>query len=154
MKTKTSYLTPLFVVLTALFFVASPAMAKDKKDKGKVKCQMEFNLKSWSALYKQGKGSGTITCNNGQSAAVKIKTHGGGITFGKDKIINGHGSFSKVHDIHELFGGYAESEAHAGAKKSATAKAIWNGDIGLTLTGTGKGWDLGFDFGQFKITPK
>ena len=46
------------------------------------------------------------------------------------------------------------TEAHAGASSSAGAHAMWNGDISLTLSGTGKGWDLGFDFGKFKISPK
>ena len=74
------------------------------------------------------------------------------MTFGKSSIA-GDGTFSKVKDIKELFGGYAESEAHAGASGSANAKALWNGDILLTLSGTGEGWDLGFSFGKFKISP-
>jgi len=133
------------------------ASAADKKNEGKgdgkTACRMTFSLKSWSVFYKSGKGQGNITCDNGQSAAVKIRTHGGGVTFGENKI-SGDGTFSPVKDIKDLFGGYAESEAHAGASKSSNAKALWNGDILLSLSGTGEGWDLGFSFGKFSISPK
>jgi hypothetical protein len=152
MKTKILFVGGLTAAILA--FPPSDALSADKKgkDEGKTECRMSFNLKSWSVFYKSGKGKGTIHCDNGQSANVKIRTHGGGVTFGKNEIA-GDGTFSKVKDIKELFGGYAESEAHAGASGSANAKALWNGDILLTLSGTGEGWDLGFSFGKFKITP-
>jgi len=113
---------------------------------------MEFELNSWSIFYKSGKGHGNITCDNGQKSAINIRTHGGGLTFGKSKILNGRGTFSKVSDIRDLFGGYAESEAHAGASESADAHAMWKGDVALAISGTGKGWNLGVNFGKFKIT--
>ncbi len=138
----------VFVIMGLVFFHCSSV----KADLPETKCHLNFDLKSWSIFYKSGKGSGVITCDNGQSANVRIKTKGGGITFGKSKIVGGQGTFSKVHDIEELFGNYATSEAHAGASGSAVAQAMWKGDVGLTLSGTGKGWNLGFDFGNFKIT--
>lgn len=116
------------------------------------KCHLNFNLESWSAFYKSGKGVGTVTCDNGQRANVKIRTHGGGVSFGKSKVVNGHGSFSKVDKIDEVFGSYAASEAHAGAKGSAEAKAMWKGNVGLSLSGIGEGWNVGFAFGSFKVT--
>jgi hypothetical protein len=125
---------------------------KEGKESGKTECRLDFTLKSWSVFYKSGKGSGNISCDNGQSAKVKIRSHGGGLSFGENEI-SGNGTFSKVRDIKELYGGYAESGAHAGASSSADSKAMWNGDILLTLNGTGKGWDLGFAFGKFKISP-
>jgi hypothetical protein len=124
----------------------------EKPDSG-IKCQMDFTLSSWSVLYKTGSGKGTVACDNGQSRDVTIKTHGGGVTFGKSKIVNGHGTFSKVQRMDELFGSYATSEAHAGAVGSADALAMTKGEVSLALSGTGKGFDLGVDFGQFKITP-
>lgn len=132
------------------------AVAKKHHDvpKGGTQCHMQFTLSSWSVLYKSGKGAGTITCENGESAAVQIRTQGGGVTFGKSQILNGHGTFTRVDDIHDLFGAYAESAAHAGASHAAEAHAIWNGDIGLAISGTGTGWDFGFNFGAFKITPR
>lgn len=138
------------ILISLLLCFPLIAVAKPKE----TKCQMDFTLKSWSVLYKSGKGSGTISCDNGQNAKVKIRAHGGGLTVGKSKIVNGVGHFSKVRDIDTLFGGYAEAEAHAGASKSAAAHAMWKGDVSLTLAGTGKGWDLGVNFGKFKITPR
>lgn len=114
---------------------------------------MSFNLSSWSVFYKTGKGMGKITCDNGQTASVGIKTHGGGVSFGTSKILDGRGVFSKVNSMEELYGSYATSEAHAGVSGSAEAKAMTKGDISLALSGTGKGFNLGFAFGKFKITP-
>jgi hypothetical protein len=153
MKAKILPVAGLTVLCLALLSPSVRSEDKKAKDDGKTACRMSFNLKSWSVFYKSGKGKGTIACDNGQSASVKIRTHGGGVSFGKNEI-EGDGTFSKVKDIKELYGGYAESEAHAGASGSANAKALWNGDILLTLSGTGKGWDLGFSFGKFKITPE
>lgn len=125
-----------------------------KSGKGKTHCELHFSMESWSVFYKSGKGKGVITCDNGQKREVAIRSHGGGISFGKSKIVNGHGSFSDVQDINKLFGGYAQSEAHAGASKSVGAQALWNGNVGLTLSGKGEGWDLGFALGKLKIEPK
>lgn len=116
-------------------------------------CKMTFNLKSWSVFYKSGRGSGTITCDNGQRAHVALRAQGGGLTFGKGKIVNGTATFSKVNRISELYGSYASAEAHGGAGKSGTAQALTKGEVSLTLSGTGHGVDIGFDFGRFKITP-
>ena len=129
--------------------VLSPAVAKEATS-----CEMKFDFVSTAAFYKKGKGEGTVTCDNGQSAEVKIKFKGGGLTFGKDEIVDGKGNFSEVADISELFGGYATAEASAGAQKSAAAQAMWKGDVSLSLTGLGKGVNVGFSFGKFKIMPK
>jgi len=114
-------------------------------------CRMDFTLSSWSVFYKSSKGEGTITCENGQTAAVKIRAKGGGITFGKSEIADGHGVFSEVGDISVLFGSYAEAQAHAGAEKSTGAHAMTKGKVSLALTGKGEGWNLGFAFGKFTI---
>lgn len=118
----------------------------------KMKCSMEFQLKSWSAFYKSGKGSGDVTCENGKKAKVSIRTKGGGITFGKNNII-GHGEFKNVERIQDIYGSYASAGAHAGAVKSASAQGLSKDDIDLDISGTGTGVDLGFDFGSFKISP-
>ena len=133
---------------------ASTLAAKNQEQEQKdrlVGCTMIFDLKSWSAFYKSTKGNGTITCDNGQSAKVKIKAKGGGITFGKSDVINGTGRFTGARRINELFGAYAQSEVHAGAGKSAAAQALTKGKISLALSGTGRGVDLGFAFGKFTI---
>src|SRR5262249_47923207 len=134
---------PILFLVCLLFVFPAAARAKDKdndKDVGKTECRLNFTLKSWSIFYKSGKGTGTITCDNGQTKSVRIRSHGGGVSFGENEI-KGNGTFSKVKDIKDLYGGYAESGAHAGASGSADSQAMWNGNILLTLSGTGKGWD-------------
>jgi hypothetical protein len=126
---------------------AKEEMAK----KGLIQCDMTFDLKGWSAFYKTAKGTGTITCSDGQKANVTVKSTGGGITFGKSEIANGTGHFSGARSIEELFGSYAQSEAHAGAGKSAAAQAMTKGEVSLALKGTGRGVDVGFAFGKFTI---
>jgi hypothetical protein len=128
--------------------------AEEAKNEGKaelVDCEMSFNLKGWSAFYKTASGAGTITCSNGQTARVKITATGGGITFGKPEIVGGTGRFTGARSISELFGAYAQSEAHAGAGKSADAQALTKGTLSLALAGTGRRIDIGFAFGKFTI---
>lgn len=141
-------------LLLGLFL--SPAAAKDKPSgsRAMVKCELTYSLKGWSAFYKTAKGEGTVTCDNGQSAPVTIKTKGGGLTFGKSEIIDGTGKFSEVKELREVFGSYASAGAHAGAVKSSGAMAMTKGEISLALAGTGRGIDIGIDFGKFTISPR
>ena len=120
-------------------------------EKAKVDCTMKFSMSGWSAFYKRASGTGTVTCNNGQTANVKLEARGGGLTAGKSSIENGSGEFSNVKNIDEIFGSYANSEAHAGAVKSSGAQAMTKGEVSLALAGTGRGWDLGISFGKFTI---
>ena len=113
-------------------------------------CRLTYDIKGWSFLYKTYKGSGTVSCENGQSARVAIKTHGGGLTVGKSEIA-GKGRFTEVRDISEVYGTYAEADAHAGITKSADARVLTKGEVSLTLSGTGRGVDLGIAFGAFQI---
>lgn len=115
-------------------------------------CKMQFTMSSWSVFYKSGKGDGVITCDNGQEAQVRLRTHGGGLTFGKNKTLNGHGTFSKTSSIKDLFGSYAAAEVHGGAGDSGGSQVLTKGDVSLALTDTGKGINVGIDFGSFKIT--
>lgn len=142
-------LAPL-ACITGLLLAASHAYAADPA--ATVKCEMKFTLKGWSALYKRASGTGTVTCSNGQTANVKLETRGGGLTAGKSSIENGHGEFSTVKDIEEIFGSYADAEAHAGAVKSSGARAMTKGEVSLALSGTGRGWDLGVALGKFTIS--
>src|SRR5262245_34103189 len=93
-------------------------LAPPVRAEGPIGCSMEFKLEGWSALYETASGSGTIKCSNGQTAKVSLSSKGGGVTFGKMKIVNGTGEFSKVADISELYGDYTFAEADAGAKKA------------------------------------
>lgn len=126
---------------------ASTAQAQEAT----VDCKMDFNLAGWAIIYKEASGAGTVTCSNGQSANVNISAKGGGLAAGKYEIDDGIGTFSKVKDISEIFGTYAQAEAQAGAVKTANAQALTKGEVSLGLTGTGRGWDLGVSFGGFTI---
>lgn len=116
-----------------------------------VECKLRFTMSGWSAFYKRADGTGTVTCSNGQSMAVKLQARGGGLTAGKSTIRNGVGEFSGVQSIDNVLGSYASAEAHAGAVKSAKGQVVTKGEISLALSGTGDGWDLGIAFGKFTI---
>jgi hypothetical protein len=132
--------------------IFSPAVLGQAQGVAKVKCEMSFSMKGWSAFYKTSSGTGTIKCSNGQSTSVKLSAKGGGITVGKSSIEDGHGEFSAVHSIDEVIGTYASAEAHAGAVKSAKAQVMTKGEVSLALSGKGRGWDLGIAFGKLSIT--
>lgn len=139
--------TGVLAAMALLFGVQGTAAAA-------IDCEMDFNMSGWSAFYKTASGSGTIHCNNGQSMKVKIRTKGGGITFGKQRIDNGRGKFSEVRNIKDLLGTYASGGAHAGAVKSSAAGVVTKGDVSLALAGTGEGVDIGIDFGKFVISER
>jgi hypothetical protein len=126
--------------------VMSPAHAD-------IDCHMRFYLSGWSAFYKTASGGGTVTCSNGQSMRVHIRAKGGGLTFGKTEIDDGHGAFTGVYNIHEVLGHYATAEAHAGAQASADSQVLTKGNVSLALSGKGRGWNLGIAFGAFIIEP-
>jgi len=129
-----------------LLVMATPAHALTR-------CQLEYSLDGWSVFYKEATGEGVIECDNGQRARVDLETRGGGITFGRSKIVGGLGDFSPVVGIEDLFGDYADAQAHAGMGVSAQAHVVTKGPVSLTLSGRGNGVDLGFAFGRFTITP-
>lgn len=135
----------------ALLVAVGIAFAADAGSTG-VKCTMSFTLKGSSMFYKKADGQGTITCNNGESAAVKITLRGGGLTFGKTEIREGEGRFSAVTGIDQIFGAYVAAEAQAGIDKAAQAAAYTKGDISLALTGKGVGKTLGFAFGKLELS--
>ena len=139
---------------TILALVALLAVPHSAEASASVKCKMTFKISGWSVIYKSSDGTGHITCSNGQSMNVKLKAHGGGLTVGKSTIDNGQGDFSAVNNINELLGTYASAEAQAGAVKSAKAQVVTKGEVSLSLSGTGSGWDLGVALGSFEISRK
>ena len=146
---------PLVVLgFGALSGAAAQAGKAGEKDKAPVKCEMTFNLKGWSALYKKAEGTGTITCDNGESAEVAIRVRGGGLTVGKSEILEGRGTFSGVKSLAETLGAYAAGSAHASAVKGGEAAVYTKGEVSLALAGSGRGWDVGVDFGKFTISRK
>jgi hypothetical protein len=137
------------VALSCALLLAAVAMPASAG--GPITCKLTFNLAGWSVFYKTASGTGTVTCDNGQSMPVRIRAKGGGLTVGKSRIDNGSGEFSGVFNINDVLGAYASSEAHAGAAKSAKAMAMTKGSVSLALAGKGEGWDLGIAFGKFVI---
>ncbi len=135
------------VLAVLLVVVAAPASAATTR------CTMTFSLKEWSALYKKAEGRGVVSCDNGQTADVILEARGGGLSAGKGEIRDGHGKFSEVSDIHEVFGSYAQGDASAGAVRNAEATVLSKGNVTLGLDGKGTGWELGISFGKFTITP-
>jgi hypothetical protein len=134
------------VAMMSIFALAQSAWAASTT------CKMTYSLAGWSAIYSTASGSGTITCDNGQSARSSLRAKGGGLTAGKSKITNGSGTFSDVADISELFGSYASADVHAGMVDSSAAQVVTKGTVSLAFAGTGKGIDLGVAFGEFVIT--
>lgn len=118
-----------------------------------LKCKMHFNLSGWSAIYKTASGKGIVYCTNGKRMHVKISVKGGGLTAGKYKLTNGHGTFSGVKKISDVLGSYASASAHAGVVNSARAIALTKGPVSLAISGHGKGWDIGAGFSSFTISP-
>jgi hypothetical protein len=138
------------VLLLAIVGVSQPAPASAAAN---IKCTLKFTMKSWSAFYKTADGAGTVKCDNGRSVKVSLSAKGGGLTVGKSSIDEGHGEFSAISSVEELFGTYVAAEAHAGAVKSAGAQVMTKGEVSLALSGTGRGVDLGVVFGAFTISP-
>lgn len=128
--------------LTAMFAV--PAHADTV-------CRLNFNMSGWSFFYRTAEGTGTISCENGETANVSVWSKGGGVTFGRSRIKDGTGRFTEVNSIDDLFGTYVQGEAHAGAGNSSKASAMTKGTVSLSITGKGKGVDLGISFGKFVI---
>lgn len=133
------------VVMFAVAVIAAVPMQAGTK------CEMTFTMSGWSAFYKTSSGTGTIKCDNGEKARVKLSAKGGGITFGRSKIKDAIGKFTEVDSISDLFGSYGQGEAHAGAGKSAKASVVTKGDISLAIAGKGTGVDVGIAFGKFTI---
>jgi hypothetical protein len=134
-----------------VFALASSSLFSATAQAAAVDCKLRFTMSGWSVFYKRADGTGTITCNNGQSMSVKLSARGGGLSAGKSTIRDGVGEFSGVQSIDDVLGSYASAEAHAGAVKSAKGQVVTKGEVSLALSGTGDGWDIGIAFGKFTI---
>ncbi len=145
----------IFAGIGVLLFAGVPALAGSNTahEAKEIACRLHFSLSGWSIFYKTASGQGVIKCSNGQSLRVHIRVKGGGLSVGKSTIDDGHGRFTGVYNIDETLGHYAFSQAHAGAVKSSAAMALTKGPVSLALSGLGRGWDLGVDFGAFIIEP-
>lgn len=118
-----------------------------------IECRLRYDLEGWSFVYKHARGTGRITCSNGAASQVQIVAHGGGPTIGTQRVTEGKGVFSAVRDIEELYGTYAEADAHAGAGGAVDARVLVKGNVSLSLAGRGQGVGIGIAFGSFRIAP-
>lgn len=150
---KQTFGTAALALACALTLTALP-MNQARADDATVKCDLTFNLQGWSIIYKHAEGTGTVTCNNGQSSRVQIRVVGGGLTAGKYRITNGKGEISKVRSISDIYGDYVQAGAEAGVVKSANAQVLTKGTTSLAISGTGEGMNLGVSVGKFTITPQ
>src|SRR5258708_8472572 len=138
------------VVALVLILAAAPAASAQSL----TTCRMNYALKGWSLAIKSAQGEGTITCDNGQQANVKITAKGAGLSAGKYEIRDGHGKFSQVSDISELFGSYAAASASAGVEKEAGGLAMTKGNVSLAIAATATPSDLTFSPQHFPLTPR
>ena len=116
-------------------------------------CKVTYGLEGWSVAYKTARGTGTITCADGQSMNVRIVTHGGGLTVGTQGVKNGTGRFSQTVKVEDLLRTYIEVTGHAGlgANKASEARAMFAGTKRLSLAGNGSGVGLGLAVGAFVL---
>lgn len=139
--------------LLALLIAAAAAMPAFAAERD-LTCSLEFTAKSWSAIYMQTEGSGTVTCKDGSSMKVNIGAKGVGITAGKWTITDGSGKFTHVRKIADVLGTYAALSLDAGAQKSGTAQVLTKGKVSLAVNGTGDGFDVGVAVSSVKISKK
>jgi hypothetical protein len=139
------------LVLAALLAGASLGYTGSAQAAGEISCRMTFEMHGWSVFYKRADGSGSVSCSNGQHMRVHLRSRGGGLTAGKYNI-EGVGKFSGIFNIDSILGTYVTGGAHAGAENTALGTVMTKGSVSLALKGTGKGWNLGVDFGKFTIS--
>jgi hypothetical protein len=136
-----------FCVLTT-FTALAPVHAAQAT----TKCEMDFTLKGWSAVYKTASGHGSVTCDNGQTAEVHLSIKGAGLTAGKSEVRDGHAKFSQVSDVKELYGNYVAGGATVGVVKSGETQVMTKGEVSMALAGKGNGVELGISVNKFSIT--
>ncbi len=135
----------------ALVLVVAGLLPVTAARAGDLSCKMTFQMSGWSVFYKTASGSGTVSCNNGQSLRVKLRAKGGGLTIGKTRINHGIGKFTGVGNVRDVPGHCANAVAHAGAQRAVDAQVLTKGNVSLALSGKGEGWNLGVAFGAFII---
>lgn len=118
---------------------------------GEISCRMTFEIHGWSAFYKKADGEGNVTCSNGEHMHVHLRSRGGGLTFGKSSI-SGTGKFSGIFHVSGILGTYVTGGAHAGAVRSGGSTVMTKGNVSLAMTGSGRGWNIGVDFGKLTIS--
>lgn len=115
-------------------------------------CKITFKIKIHAELQETGKGTGTITCDNGETTPVVIKTAGSWIAVHKSRWVEGEGTFSKVDELQKLFGAYTPTRIDRIQEGPSPPNVVWHKDISLTFSG-GDQHKLDYTRGRFKILP-
>ncbi|GFO72433.1 hypothetical protein BJAS_P2672 [Bathymodiolus japonicus methanotrophic gill symbiont] len=139
--------TILKVLIGLLFLMPHVSRAESKS------CSIKYNLTGWSFFYQGYKGSGLVSCTNGQSAKVSLTLHGGGLTLGVIDIDNAKGKFTGIKSIKDIYGTYFSIDVHAGFSRSAEARTLFKGYIAGGGAGVGGGYNLGLTFSGLTIKP-
>ena len=134
--------------------LAGAAFAPTAQAADALTCKLTFSTSGWSLFYKTAKGTGMVTCNNGDRLPVTIISRGGGLTFGKSRITDGDGEFTGIANIRDVLGSYAAAEAHIGAVRSRQVQVVTKGNVSLALKGKGDGWDIGVSLASFILKPR
>lgn len=117
-----------------------------------LECKITFKIKIHAELQETGKGTGAITCDNGETTPVVIKTAGSWIAVHKSRWVEGEGTFSKVDDLQKLFGGYTPTRIDRIQEGPSPPNVVWHKDISLTFGGPEE-YKLNYTQGRFKISP-
>lgn len=141
--------TRMFALATGLALFGMPGAAQAKF----IACRLDYQVHAWSIFYKNVTGTGTVKCDNGESAPVDIKLHGGGPTIGVSNL-KGSARFSEVRELSEVLGIYGTLEGHAGVVRSAEGRILTKGSVWMSQAGKGRGFDLGVAFGSLSIKKK
>lgn len=139
--------TILRLLVSLFLLLPLPSWATSKS------CSIKYNLTGWSFFYKTYKGTGIVSCTNGQSARVSLVLHGGGLTLGVGDIENAKGKFTGIKSIKDIYGTYFSIDVHAGFARAAEARTLFKGYIAGAGAGVGGGYNLGFAFSGLTIKP-
>jgi hypothetical protein len=150
MNTKSLGLLAALASMLALSGV-QPAQAAGNKS---LDCKLAYQLNEWSLVYKHATGTGTVSCDDGQTLPVTISAKALGLTAGKWQIDNGKGRFTNVHGIREVLGKYAQAGANIGLGKSGATQVLTKGKVSLALAGSGEGVNIGVDVGEVVLAAK
>ncbi|WP_428356334.1 hypothetical protein [Methyloprofundus sp.] len=135
------------LLVSLLLLMPFPSLATSKS------CTIKYNLTGWSFFYQGYKGTGVVSCTNGQSARVSLTLHGGGLTLGVIDIENAKGKFTGIKSIQDIYGTYFSIDVHAGFARAAEARTLFKGYIAGGGAGVGGGYNLGFAFSGLTIKP-
>ena len=140
--------------LAALLCVAFALPALADEEAG-LDCTLDFSMKGWAVFVSRGSGEGTIHCSDGQSAAVTLSSRGVGLQAGTADLENGHGEFTPVASLEELYGRYLASTRGASAGEGAAVGALVKGEVALGLYSAGEGIGLSsIGLNEVTISPK